>query len=135
MSCAEYKTKIKVKKVSNQPNIILIMEDDLGYGELSCYGSKKVNTPNIDQLASYGVKFTDFHSNGPVCSPTRAVLMTGKYQQRTGIEGVITAKSHREVGLSLNEITMAEVLKKQGYSSGMYGKWHLGYGESYNPIH
>lgn len=135
ISCAENKTKTKSKEVSLQPNIILIMADDLGYGELSCYGSEKVNTPNIDQLASSGVKFTDFHSNGPVCSPTRAALMTGKYQQRTGVEGVITAKSHREVGLSLDEITMAEVLKKQGYSSGMYGKWHLGYGEPYNPIH
>lgn len=135
ISCAENKAKKVSKEVSKQPNIILIMADDLGYGELSCFGSKIVNTPNIDQLASEGMKFTDFHSNGPVCSPTRAALMTGKYQQRTGIEGVITAKSHREVGLNLDETTMAEVLKKQGYSCGMYGKWHLGYDESYNPIH
>jgi len=135
ISCAENKAKKVTKEVSVQPNIILIMADDLGYGELSCYGSEIVNTPNIDQLASEGIKFTDFHSNGSVCSPTRAALMTGKYQQRTGVEGVITAKSHRDVGLSLDEITMAEVLKKQGYSCGMYGKWHLGYGEAYNPIH
>ncbi len=85
----------------NKPNIILIMADDLGYGELSCYGSTKIHTPNIDQLAAQGVRLTDYHSNGPVCSPTRAALMTGKYQQRTGVEGVITAANHRDVGLSL----------------------------------
>lgn len=118
-----------------QPNIILVMADDLGYGELSSYGSQKVRTPNLDKLAAQGVKFIDFHANGPVCSPTRAALMTGKYQQRTGVEGVITAAGHREVGLSLNEITLAEELKKQGYLTAMYGKWHLGYAESYNPTH
>jgi len=135
-SCAQEKKKeTKTKEVYNQPNIVLIMADDLGYGELSCYGSTIVNTPNIDQLASEGIKFTDFHANGPVCSPTRAALMTGKYQQRTGVEGVVTAKSHRDVGLSLEEITLAEVLKKQGYRSAMYGKWHLGYEETFNPIH
>lgn len=135
VSCSHKKNKIGAKGSMSQPNIILIMADDLGYGELSCYGSTIVNTPNLDLLASQGIKFTDFHSNGPVCSPTRAALMTGKYQQRTGVEGVITAKSHREVGLSLEEITLAEALKNEGYACGMYGKWHLGYGEEYNPIH
>lgn len=134
-SCKEKKKKIAVTKTIEKPNIVFIMADDLGYGELSCYGSTIVNTPNIDKLAAEGMRFTDFHSNGPVCSPTRAALMTGKYQQRTGIEGVITAKNHRDVGLSLNEITLAEVLKEQGYTCGMYGKWHLGYKEAFNPIH
>jgi arylsulfatase A-like enzyme len=109
------------------------MADDLGYGDLSCYGNEMIQTPNLDFLASQGVKFTDFHSNGAVCSPTRAALMTGKYQQRTGVEGVVTAKSHRDVGLSLSEITMAEELKKHGYSTGMFGKWHLGYDKAFNP--
>lgn len=117
------------------PNIILIMADDLGYGELSCYGSSKIHTPNIDGLAEKGIMLTDFHANGPVCSPTRAALMTGKYQQRTGVEGVITAAKHREVGLKLNEITLAEVLKSLGYISGIFGKWHLGYAEEFNPTH
>lgn len=116
------------------PNIILIMADDLGYGELSCYGSNWVNTPNIDRLAAEGLKLTDFHSNGPVCSPTRAALMTGKYQQRTGVEGVITAANHRDVGMGLKEITLAEELKKQGYITGIVGKWHLGYAKRFNPI-
>lgn len=115
------------------PNFIVIMADDLGYGDLSCYGSAIIQTPNIDFLASEGIKFTDFHSNGAVCSPTRAALMTGKYQQRTGIEGVVTAKNHRKVGLSLDETTIAEELKKYNYNCGMYGKWHLGYSKEFNP--
>lgn len=123
------------KKESSElsPNIVLIMADDLGYGDISCYGNSTTHTPNIDLLAANGVRFTDFHSNGAVSSPTRAALMTGKYQQRTGVGGVITAKSHREVGLSLSEITIAEELKKYGYHCGMFGKWHLGYPKEYNP--
>jgi len=115
------------------PNIVLIMADDLGYGDISCYGSATINTPNLDLLAANGVMFTDFHSNGAVCSPTRAALMTGRYQQRTGVEGVVTAKSHREVGLNLNEITIVEELKQYGYNTGMFGKWHLGYDKAFNP--
>jgi len=122
-------------KQTMQPNFVLIMADDLGYGELSCYGSKTVQTPYIDQLAQEGMKLTDFHSNGPVCSPTRAALMTGKYQQRVGIEGVITAANHRDVGLDLEEITIAEELKRLGYTCGIFGKWHLGYAERFNPVH
>ena len=118
---------------SDRPNFILIMADDLGYGDISCYGNTMINTPNIDKLASEGIRFTDFHSNGTVCSPTRAALMTGKYQQRTGVSGVITAANHRNVGLAIGELTIADELKKYGYSSGMYGKWHLGYAPEFNP--
>ncbi len=121
------------KDALKKPNIVLIMADDLGYGDLSCYGNLDIQTPNIDALAEKGVLFTDFHSNGAVCSPTRAALLTGKYQQRTGIEGVVTAKEHRDVGLSLNEITIAEELNKYGYNSAMFGKWHLGYSKEFNP--
>lgn len=116
------------------PNIVLIMADDLGYGDISCYGNTIIHTPNLDLLAAKGVRFTDFHSNGAVCSPTRAALMTGKYQQRTGVGGIITAKNHRDVGLNLSEITMAEEFKKQGYNCAMFGKWHLGYAKEYHPI-
>tara|TARA_B100000780_G_scaffold46945_2_gene29182 strand:- start:3352 stop:4692 length:1341 start_codon:yes stop_codon:yes gene_type:complete len=121
------------KNLNIKPNIVLIVADDLGYGDLSGYGNSMINTPNIDFLMSEGVKFTDFHSNGSVCSPTRAALMTGKYQQRTGVEGVVTAKSHRHVGLRLDETTIAEELKKYNYNCGMYGKWHLGYAKEFNP--
>lgn len=116
------------------PNIILIMADDLGYGDISCYGSTKISTPNIDSLARGGMKFTDYHSNCPVCSPTRAALLTGRYQQRSGIEGVIYAKGPtRQTGLALEETTFAEVLKTRGYATGIFGKWHLGYNVQFNP--
>ena len=115
------------------PNIVLIMADDLGYGDLSCYGNTTIHTPHIDRLAANGIKFTDFHSNGSVCSPTRAALLTGKYQQRTGVGAVITAKSHRDVGLNLGEMTMAEEFKKHGYHCAIFGKWHLGYSKEFNP--
>ena len=121
-------------KGTNRPNIILIMADDLGYGDISCYGSTKINTPNIDTLARGGMKFTDYHSNCPVCSPTRAALLTGRYQQRAGIEGVIYAKGlTRQTGLALEETTFAEVLKTRGYATGIFGKWHLGYNVPFNP--
>lgn len=116
-----------------KPNFILIMADDLGYGDISCYGNTYINTPNIDRLAMEGIRFTDFHSNGAVCSPTRAALLTGKYQQRTGVGGVITAASHREVGLAIEEKTIADELKKYGYNTGIFGKWHLGYNPKFNP--
>jgi len=119
---------------TDRPNIILIMADDLGYGDISCYGSTKISTPNIDALARGGMKFTDYHSNCPVCSPTRAALLTGRYQQRAGIEGVIYANGPtRQTGLALEETTFAEVLKKRGYATGIFGKWHLGYNVEFNP--
>jgi len=122
------------KGITKRPNIILIMADDLGYGDVGCYGSKKIQTPNINALARGGVKFTDYHSNCPVCSPTRAALLTGRYQQRSGIEGVIYAKGPtRQTGIALEEITFAEVLKKRGYATGIFGKWHLGYNVEFNP--
>jgi arylsulfatase A-like enzyme len=119
---------------SDWPNIILIMADDLGYGDIGCYGSTKISTPNIDGLAKGGMKFTDYHSNCPVCSPTRAALLTGRYQQRAGIEGVIYAKGPtRQTGLALEETTFAEMLKTRGYTTGIFGKWHLGYNVEFNP--
>ncbi|MGD8499088.1 MAG: sulfatase-like hydrolase/transferase, partial [Phycisphaerales bacterium] len=122
------------KATAERPNIILIMADDLGYGDVGCYGSKRINTPNIDALAAGGMKFTDYHSNCPVCSPTRAALLTGRYQQRCGIEGVIYAKGPtRQTGMALEEVTFAEVLKRRGYATGIFGKWHLGYNVEFNP--
>ncbi|MCL4137007.1 UNVERIFIED_CONTAM: hypothetical protein GTU68_000149 [Idotea baltica] len=111
------------------------MADDLGYGDLSSYGSTLIHTPNLDKMATEGIKFTDFHSNGSVCSPTRAALLTGKYQQRVGIDGVVTAKMHRDKGLATSEKTFAEAIKEAGYVTGMFGKWHVGYQTNFNPIH
>ncbi|HUV65996.1 MAG TPA: sulfatase-like hydrolase/transferase [Sedimentisphaerales bacterium] len=118
---------------TERPNIILIMADDLGYGDIGCYGNERIKTPNIDALARGGMRFTDYHSNGPVCSPTRAALLTGRYQQRAGIEGVVTAAKHRHTGMALEEVTFAEVLKGRGYATGIFGKWHLGYSVEFNP--
>ena len=122
-------------KKAGKPNIILFLIDDLGYGDLGCYGNSKVSTPNIDQLASEGIKFTDFHSNGPKCTPTRAALLTGMYQNRFGekFEGPLSGKTQYDEGLPLEAITIPEMLKKSGYKTGMFGKWHLGYKEPYLP--
>ncbi len=115
------------------PNIIIILADDLGYGDLGCYGNQTIKTPNLDQLAAQGIRFLDFHSSCPVCSPTRAGLMTGRYQQRCNVPEVITARHHRDHGLPLYEITFAEQLHQLGYVTGVFGKWHLGYAPRFNP--
>jgi len=118
-----------------KPNIVFIMIDDLGFGDLGCYGSKINSTPNIDRLAKKGMRFTDYHSNGPMCTPTRASLMTGMYQHRFGkkFESAISGKHDYDDGLPLDAVTIAEVLKKAGYTTGMYGKWHLGYKPPFLP--
>lgn len=119
----------------DKPNIILIMADDLGYGDIGCYGSETIKTPAIDRMAAEGLKFTDYHSNGAVCTPTRAALMTGRYQQRAGLEGVIYVQGEtRQTGMSSDEYTIAEVFKNAGYTTGIMGKWHLGYKKQYNPV-
>ncbi|MCG6158287.1 sulfatase-like hydrolase/transferase [Rubinisphaera margarita] len=124
-----------------RPNLIVVMVDDMGYEGVSCFGNPYFETPEIDRLAAEGMKLTDFHSSGTVCSPTRAGLLTGRYQQRTGIEAVIHPVAdhpeHRK-GLQLSETTFAEVLKEQGYSTGLIGKWHQGYphnSSDYHPQH
>ena len=119
-----------------KPNIVIIMADDLGYGDISSYGGW-IETPNLDQLADEGMRFTSFYASGPVCSPTRAGLLTGRYQQRAGIPGVVYAapNRNRQHGLQMSEVTIAEALREVGYATGMFGKWHLGYERRYNPIH
>ncbi|MCL4691554.1 MAG: sulfatase-like hydrolase/transferase [Candidatus Hydrogenedentes bacterium] len=116
------------------PNVVIILADDLGYGDLGCYGNTAISTPNIDALAAAGLRFTDFHSNGAVCSPTRASLLTGFYPQRWGIEHVLTPGDHRDKpGLPPKAVTFAEMLQETGYKSAMTGKWHLGYPEPFRP--
>jgi len=113
-----------------KPNFVVILLDDVGYGDLGSYNGT-IATPNIDALAAQGMRFTDFHSNGAVCTPTRAALMTGRYPQRAGLEGALLANT--PAGLKQTEITLAEVLKNAGYRSGLVGKWHLGDAPQFNP--
>ncbi len=108
---------------SLKPNIVLVFADDLGYGDLGCYGSK-IPTPNLDRLGKEGVRFTSFYAAQAVCSASRAALMTGCYPNRVGIQGALGPKS--KIGLNTNEVTIAEVLKPRGYATAIYGKWHLG---------
>ena len=116
------------------PNIVFILADDLGYGDIGCYGSTVNRTPHLDRLAAGGTRFTDFHSNGPMCSPTRAAFLTGLYQNRFGrrFESALSGV-RRDAGLPLSAVTIAEVLKQAGYATGMFGKWHLGYEAPYLP--
>ena len=121
-----------------RPNIIVILADDLGYGDLGGYYGGRANTPNINRLAREGMLFTDFHSNGPMSSPTRAALLTGRYQQRLGIETALpTDWDDRGIGseANKNEITIATYLRKSGYKTAIFGKWHLGKHSSANPVH
>ncbi len=117
------------------PNVVLILVDDLGYGDLGCYGSLVCRTPHIDRLASEGLVFTDFHANGPMCTPSRAALLTGLYQQRFGkeFEGPLSGLSQYDRGLPLQATTIAEVFQQNGYATAMYGKWHLGYRAPFLP--
>ncbi len=117
-----------------RPNIVLIMADDLGYADVGCYGSTVNRTPHIDQLAAAGLRLTDFHTNGPMCSPTRAAMLTGQYQSRFGrrFEAALSGANH-DAGLPPAAVTIAEVLRLKGYATGMFGKWHLGYESPYLP--
>lgn len=122
----------------SKPNFIVIMVDDMGYAGVSCFGNPYFKTPEIDRLAAEGMRLTDFHSSGTVCSPTRAGLLTGRYQQRAGIEAVIhPAADHPEhrKGLQKSETTFAEMLQQAGYATGLVGKWHQGYPHNSQDYH
>lgn len=144
----EYLSGIKSSK-HKMPNIIIINCDDLGYGDIECYGSTAIKTPNINQMANQGVKFNNFYAASPVCTPSRFSLLTGRYPNRNFIKGVFfpTVKganpifkivggfsaSHGVQGILSDEITIADVLKRKGYKTGMFGKWHLGDKSPYLP--
>ncbi len=115
---------------SQQPNIVFILCDDLGYGDLGCYGSQLNRTPAIDQLAEHGVMFTDFYAASGLCTPSRAAFLTGTYPIRIGMDmnfrGECVCFPVDEMGLNPREVTMAELLKQQAYKTALIGKWHLG---------
>ena len=120
---------------SERPNVVLIVADDLGYGDLGCYGSEFVKTPRIDRLAVDGIRFTDFHTSGPMCTPTRVSILTGRYQQRFGslFDGPLSGEKQRHLGLPESAQTIAELLKTRGYATGCFGKWHLGFRSPHLP--
>jgi arylsulfatase A len=113
------------------PNIIHVIADDVGWDDFGCYGAEKIRTPNLDRLAARGMKFNSFYAPAPLCSATRAALMTGCYAERIGIPGALMP--HSPIGLSAKETTTAELLQKRGYATALVGKWHLGHTPEFRP--
>ena len=122
---------------SQRPNIIYIMADDMGYGDLSCYGRKDYTTPNLDKLASQGVKFVNAYSAAPVCNPTRTAFMTGRYPAKTPIgliEPLTQSKRDSTFGLTSEFPSIATLMRASGYETALIGKWHLGFLPQHSPI-
>ena len=117
----------------SRPNVILIITDDVGYGDIGSYGAPDIKTPNIDSLAKNGTRLTDFYA-APNCSPTRAMLISGRYQQRYRIENPLgAARTAQEQGLRATGRTLPQLVKNNGYRTGLVGKWHLGYKPEFSP--
>lgn len=124
-------TALSAFAADRPPNFVLIYCDDLGFGDLSCYGRTEYKTPRLDKLASEGMRFTDFHTAAAVCSASRAALMTGCYPQRVGILGALGPQAKH--GINKAETLLPEILKAQDYATAIYGKWHLGHLEQFLP--
>jgi arylsulfatase A-like enzyme len=115
-----------------KPNILLIVADDLGYGDLACYGGKDIRAPNLERLAAQGVRLTDFYASAPICTPSRASLITGRYPQRFGFDWVINYRE-KDRGLPARGASLPALLRQRGYATALYGKWHLGYQRRFAP--
>lgn len=131
----------------NTPNIVFMLVDDMGYGDIGCYGAPDAKTPVLDQLAKEGVRFTQFYSNGAECTPARTAFLTGRYPQRVGgmecaigtgnvgrYDDAIRLADANDLGLPMNDAVLAPALKRAGYQNGVFGKWHLGYEPKFNPL-
>ncbi len=121
---------IHICPAQQRPNVIFILADDLGYGDLSCYGATKMHTPNLDKLAAEGIRFTDAHCTSATCTPSRYALMTGQYPWRKQGTGVLPGDA--ALIIPTNKITLPKLFQQEGYQTGIVGKWHLGIGNSVN---
>ncbi|MFT5126192.1 MAG: arylsulfatase A-like enzyme [Verrucomicrobiales bacterium] len=119
---------LSVAAYGQKPNIVLVITDDQGYGDLSCHGNPILKTPNLDTLYKQSVRLTDYHV-APTCAPTRAALITGHWTNRTGVWHTIMGRSM----IRANEVTIGQILSDGGYATGMFGKWHLGDNYPYRP--
>ncbi|MBI4579238.1 MAG: sulfatase-like hydrolase/transferase, partial [Planctomycetes bacterium] len=109
------------------PNVVIFYTDDMGSGDVACYGAKDIKTPNIDALAASGIKFSDYYAPAPICSPSRAAMLTGRYPTRCGMSSRKNIASTLDApGLPGREITIAELARTKGYATAAFGKWHLG---------
>lgn len=137
-----------IGRTTSPPNVVLILADDMGYGDLGCYGAPDIRTPHIDRLASQGVRFTQFYSNGTECSPTRTALFSGQYQQRIGglecaigvgnvgrYDDAIRLADEHQLGLPRHDNALLPAFAQANYTTAMLGKWHLGYEPHFTPLH
>ena len=142
VNCSAADKNSDVKKKATKPNIVLLFSDDAGYADFGFHGSQVMQTPNLDKLASEGVRFKQGYVSDPTCGPSRAGLLTGRYQQKFGFEennvpGYMSENSAAdgsEMGIPLTELTMGDYLKKQGYATAFYGKWHVGGDDKFHPL-
>lgn len=123
--CLSNAERINKRNSGDKPNFIIIFTDDQGYADVGCYGAQGFETPNLDRMATEGIKFTDFYAAAAVCSPSRAALLTGCYPQRVSIPRVLFPRDN--IGLNPDEVTIADILKTRGYATACIGKWHLGH--------
>src|SRR5262249_28272540 len=125
----------KLRAADPHPNIVFIVADDMGYADLSCYGRRDYTTPNIDRIATQGMRFLQMYANSSVCSATRTALITGRYQYRlpVGLEEPLASAGTRNIGLPPSQPTLPSILKKAGYGTTLIGKWHLGTLPDYGP--
>ena len=134
-TCALIAPGLLAQPAPPRPNIVLIITDDMGYGDVGAYGAPDIKTPNIDALAKAGTRFTDFYSNGPTCTPTRTGLISGRYQQRVALERPLSGATSPdgELGLKATGHSLPQLLKGAGYATALIGKWHLGYKPEFSP--